>query len=132
MRVGFIIHPVQADLACDGTAFGRAAATRCDVCDLRCIVCFDGQRGIVFFTACELEGRIFGIGFIFVRDGIVHEAAGDRLAVLRKAEGDRAGACRDLAVIARTDRERIGRDRGRSPAVLFRHGRFRRIGDTVH
>ena len=79
--IGGIIHPVQADLACDGTAFGRATAAGCDVCDLRRIVCFDGQRGIVF-TACEVEGRIFGIGFILVRDGIVHEAPRDRLAVL--------------------------------------------------
>ena len=82
VSIGGVVHPVQADLACDGTALRRAAAARCDVCDLRRIVCFDGQRGIVFFPACELEGRIFGIGFILVRDGIVHEAAGDSAAVL--------------------------------------------------
>ena len=126
MRVGGVVHPVQADLACDGTAFGRAAAARCDVRDLRCIVCFDGQRGIVFFTACEVEGRIFGIGFILIRDGIVHEAAGDSAAVLRKPEGDRTGACRDLAVIARTDRERICTD---SAALGVGFGG---IGDAVH
>ena len=82
MGVGFIIHPVQTDLTRNGAALCRTAATRCDVCDLRCIVCFDGQRGIVFFTACEVEGRLFGIGFILVRDGIVHEAPRDSAAVL--------------------------------------------------
>ena len=126
MRIGGVVHPVQADLACDGTAFGRAAAAGCDVCDLRCIVCFDSQRGIVFFTACEAEGRIFGIGFILVRDGIVHEAAGDRLAVLRKPEGDRTRTRRDLAVIARTDCERI-----RTDSVALGVG-FGGIGDAVH
>ena len=126
VRIGGVVHPVQADLACDGTAFGRAAAARCDVCDLRRIVCFDGQRGIVFFTACEAEGRIFGIGFIFVRDGIVHEAAGDRLAVLRKPEGNRTRTRRDLAVIARTDRERI-----RTDSAALGVG-FGGIGDAVH
>ena len=38
----------------------------------------------------------------------------------------------DRTVIQTIHTERIGRDRGRSPTVLFRHGRLRGIDDTVH
>ena len=126
MGVGFIIHPVQTDLARDGAALCRTTAARCDICDLRRVVRFDSEGSVFLLAALERQHCIFGIGFILVRDGVVHEAPCDGTAVLREAEGDRTRACRDLTVIAGTDGERIGSDH-----ISFRI-RLRRIGDTIH
>ena len=126
VRISFIIHPIQADLARDGTPLRRAAAARCDICDLRRVVRFNGERSVFLLAAFQRQGRVFCVGLILVRDGIVHEAPRDGAAVLREAERDRASARRDGAVIAGMDGERIRGDR-----ISFRI-RLRCIRDAVH
>ena len=140
MRIRLVIHPVQADLPCTGEALRRTAAARRDVQDRRIILRTDGE-GLVdvfpvlvfFFIAAQGERRPIHIGFVVRRDGVVHEASRKRrsgIGVKIGSDGRRRRA--DRTVILTVHTERIGRDRGRSPAFLFRHGRLRRIRDTVH
>ena len=140
MRIRLVIHPVQADLPCTGEALRRTAAARRDVQDRRIILRTDGEGFIdvlpvlVFsFIAAEGKRRPVHIGFVVRRDGVVHEASRKRrsgLGMKIGSDGRRRRA--DRTVIQTIHTERIGRDRGRSPTVLFRHGRLRGIDDTVH
>ena len=140
MCVRLVIHPVQADLPCTGEALRRTAAARRNVQDRRIILRTDGE-GLVdvfpvlvfFFIAAQGERRPIHIGFVVRRDGVVHEASRKRrsgLGMKIGSDGRRRRA--DRTVIQTIHAERIGRDRGRSPAFLFRHGRLRRIDDAVH
>ena len=140
MGIRLVIHPVQADLPCTGEALRRTAAARRDVQDCRIILRTDGE-GLVdvfpvlvfFFIAAQGERRPIHIGFVVRRDGVVHEASRKRRSGLGMKIG--SDGCRrraDRTVIQTIHTERIGRDRGRSPTVLFRHGRLRGIDDTVH
>ena len=140
MCIRLVIHPVQADLPCTGEALRRTAAARRDVQDHRIILRTDGE-GLVdvfpvlvfFFIAAQGERRPIHIGFVVRRDGVVHEASRKRRSGLGMKIG--SDGCRrraDRTVIQTIHTERIGRDRGRSPTVLFRHDRLRGIDDTVH
>ena len=140
MCIRLVIHPVQADLPCTGEALRRTAAARRDVQDRRIILRTDGEGLVdvlpvlVFsFIAAEGKRRPIHIGFVVRRDGVVHETSRKRLSgigVKIGSDGRRRRA--DRTVIQTIHTERIGRDRGRSPTVLFRHGRLRGIDDTVH
>ena len=139
MGIRLVIHPVQADLPRTGESL-RVGTARRDVQDLRIILRTDGE-GLVdvfpvlvfFFIAAQGERRPLHIGFVVRRDGVVHEASRKRrsgLGMKIGSDGRRRRA--DRTVIQTIHTERIGRDRGRSPTVLFRHGRLRGIDDTVH
>ncbi len=139
MGIRLVIHPVQADLPCTGEALRRTAAARCDVQDRRIILRTDGEGLVdvfpvlVFFIAAQGERRPIHIGFVVRRDGVVHEASRKRrsgLGMKIGSDGRRRRA--DRTVIQTIHTERIRRDRGRSPAFLFRHGRLRGISDAVH
>ena len=139
MGIRLVIHPVQADLPCTGEALRRTAAARCDVQDRRIILRTDGEGLVdvlpvlVFFIAAQGERRPIHIGFVVRRDGVVHEASRKRrsgLGMKIGSDGRRRRA--DRTVIQTIHTERVRRHRGRSSAFLFRHGRLRRIRDTVH
>ena len=140
MGIRLVIHPVQADLPCTGEALRRTAAARRDVQDRRIILRTDGEGlvdvlPVLVFSFITAEGkrRPVHIGFVVRRDGVVHEASRKRrsgLGMKIGSDGRRRRA--DRTVIQTIHTERIGRDRGRSPTVLFRHGRLRGIDDTVH
>ena len=135
MRVRLVIHPVQTDLARAGEALRRTAAARRDIQDLFLIFRADGERFVFIFfrIAAQSEVRSVHIGFIVRRDGVVHETSRERrpgIGVEIDPDGRRRRA--DRTVIQTIHPERICRDRGRSPAFLFRHGRLRGIDDAVH
>ena len=140
MCIRLVIHPVQADLPCTGEALRRTAAARRDVQNRRIILRTDGE-GLVdvfpvlvfFFIATQGERRPIHIGFVVRRDGVVHEASRKRRSGIgMKISSNSRRRRADRTVIQTIHTERIGRDRGRSPTVLFRHGRLRGIDDTVH
>ena len=140
MRIRLVIHPVQADLPRAGEALRRTAAAGRDIQDLFLIFRTDGEGFIdalpvlvFFFIAAQGERRPIHIGFIVRRDGVVHEASRKRRPGVGVEIGpDGRRRCADRAVIQTIHPERICRDRGRSPAFFFRHGRLRGIEDAVH
>ena len=144
MRVCLIVHPVQADLPRAGES-RRVGTARRDVQDFRVIVCTDGERFIdglpvlvFFFIAAQGEIRPIHIGFIVCRDGVVHETPRERLVRPRisrlelEIQRQRSRNRLDVTVIPSLHAKGICRNRGRSPAFLFRHGRLRRIHDAIH
>ncbi len=140
MGIRHIIYPVQGNLTGHRIAAGRPAAAGCDVQDACFIVCGNRERLIDILAVSRLgfisgKGEIcfFHIGFIGIGDGIVHEGAGDSIALPGiEAGGDGATHRADSTVIRRGHRQRVCGNRRSTGAIGHAYVGLRIVMDAVH